>query len=121
MVGQHVVLTPFLACVRLPAPPAQPAFDQCRGAFVEILRRRFGLASKHRDVNEAHVLGGVVAVADAVVDRETKGGHGGASGGVAQLGIPGEMAEQEHLIHRGHRSSSLAWAGQTTHAVCARR
>src|SRR5438105_5035614 len=81
-------------------------FDEGRSPFVEILRCRFGLASKHGHINEAHLLGGVVAMADTVVDREPEGGYRRAIGSVAQLGIPGEMAEQEHFIHGCHRSSS---------------
>lgn len=54
MIGQHVMLAAFLAVLALPAPPAQPAFDQRWGAFVEVLCRGFGLPPEHGDVNEAH-------------------------------------------------------------------
>ena len=107
-----------LALVGLPGPQAQPADHDGPGALAEGLGDVLRELPPAVDAEEAGLpVGPLVALADAGGDGQAEGGHGGAVGGEAELGVVGEVADQgnERVRHCCPLLGALgAGAGPTT-------
>src|SRR5690606_38997519 len=65
------------------------------------LGRRFTELAPGGDVDEVRALLVVaLTVLVALVDGQAEAGHARAAGGVAQLGVAGEVADDHHLVER---------------------
>ena len=77
-------------------------------ALAEVLLGQFGLAAPEGHLDEdGFLLADVLLVVPDSVDCQGDIGHRGTFGGVAQLGIPGEIADEHDFVEIGHNGEKL--------------
>jgi len=96
--GQHFMLRARLPVLTRPTAPAQPAFKKDRTALAQVFRRGLGQTPKRRTIDVADFLFPLGTLAVPVVGCEAQRGHGGAIGGIAQLGIARQMTSERQMI-----------------------
>jgi hypothetical protein len=100
--GNHLVLAAFLAVLSFPTAPLQATFNECGTAFTQKLASRFSLTTEGHNIDEADFFPALIALPRALVHRQTEAGHRGATGRITQLGVTGEIAEQDDLVKVCH-------------------
>src|SRR5678816_3247922 len=91
----------FLA-VFFPTIKLQPAFDQHGRPSAEILVGDFGRSAPERDIDERDFVNPLIAALYSVIDGEPNVGHGCAAGDVPQLGIAGQISDQDNSVKACH-------------------
>ena len=85
------------------SPELEAALDIGGAALGQILLGDFRLTSPEGDINEGgFLLALALFVVPDPVDGQPEFRHGGAFGRVAQLGIPGEIADEHDFVEIGH-------------------
>lgn len=96
----------------VPLVKLEPAFDQNRTPFLQILADGFGLTAESVHINESHFLalfagfGGPVAI-----NRKTEFSNGGSLGSVAQFRIARQVPGQDDFVEVGHNRGRLLHLG----------
>jgi len=91
----------FLA-VFFPTIELQPAFDQHGRALAEIFIGDFGRAAPQRDIDERDLVDPLIAALHSVVHGQADVGHSRAAGDVPQLGIAGQVSDQDNAVKACH-------------------
>jgi hypothetical protein len=98
----------LLPVVGLPRVELQASFDQYGGAFAEILTGNLGRSAPQGDVDKRSFLDPLTVRPFApIVHRQTDIAHGGAAGGVSDLGIASEVSHQDNAVETRHCLDSL--------------
>src|SRR5438128_6856644 len=102
----------LLAVLALPVARLQPAFHADLAALVEVLAARLGLLAPHHHREEARLLALLPALRAVVsVDRHAEIRHGGAAGGIAELGGARQVADQQDFVQAHHPPTSSRTSG----------
>ena len=105
----------FSSFLVVPGVHLEAAFDVGTASFGEVLLGEFRLASPESDVHEGGVLLFLaLVVIPYPVDSKGDIRHGGALGGVAQFGIPGEVPDEHDFVQIGHSDGENAERGGGT-------
>jgi hypothetical protein len=110
--SNDLVFAPFLAVLAFPTAPLEAAFNERSAAFTEVLAGRFSLATEGNNIHKADFFPTLVRVALFVVALrrawrvycQPKFDHRGPIRCIAQLGITGEITEQDNFVEVCHTS-----------------
>jgi len=94
----HFMLTTLLAVLGLPTTLLKPAIDDHAIALAEILPAMFRLLAEHHDVNEADFFLEFIRLLEAPTCRQTKAGDRRPARRISQLGVAGQISDQNDFI-----------------------
>src|SRR5215210_7411725 len=108
VVRDHLDRLPLRAVLRLPLAPVQPAVDADGPPLGEETRTALALVTPDGHVEVIGLLGPLAGLAVLLsrVDGEPQLAHGGAARRVPQLGVPRQVADQDHPVDVRHYDSS---------------
>src|SRR5947208_618699 len=87
-----------------PAPLGEPTVDEHARAAAELLFQRFCAPAEDDHVDETDLFFGFVLTAAFMRHREWKFANGQALGSVAEIGIAGQVAQEDNLVVLRHRA-----------------
>src|SRR3954471_6327560 len=109
-VGDDLHGLPLAGAVgRVPFAPVEPAVDADRPSFREVLRATLGLVAEDGDVEVVRLVDpGARLVAPAAVHRHPHAANRRAAGGVPQLRVLGQIANENDAVDVCHLYSSFS-------------
>ena len=93
----------FLSVFGLPTALLEPAIDNDAVALAKILPAMFRLFPEHHDVDETDLFLEFIPLLKPTARRQAKAGNRRSAGGLAQLGVAGQIPDQDDFIEPRQR------------------
>lgn len=98
------MLAAFLAVFRLPAPLLEAAIDDHAISLAQVLSAMFRLFTKHDDVDKADFFLKFFRLLKASASRQTETGDRCPARRITQLGVAGQIPDQNNFVKPRQRS-----------------